>query len=157
MMKTFEKTTMIRCSVEELFDFHLDIENLKKITPSNIKVEILNEKFEAKEGEILKIRSSKFFVSTNWEVEIKKIQKPNILIDKALKSPFKFWEHTHTFAKKGNQCELKDIIKYELPFGFLNPILEFFFEKELLSIFSYRHKKTKELITNSLKIVTFEE
>ena len=41
-METIIKTTIIDCSLEELFEFHLDSNNITKITPANIKVELLN-------------------------------------------------------------------------------------------------------------------
>ena len=37
-MKTITKTTLIHCTQEELFNFHLDSNNITKITPSNIKL-----------------------------------------------------------------------------------------------------------------------
>ena len=39
-MQTFEKTTLIDCSAKELFDFHLDTNNIKLITPKHTKVEL---------------------------------------------------------------------------------------------------------------------
>ena len=88
-MKTFEKSTLIKCSIDELFDFHLDTNNLTKITPNNIKVKLLTPDFKAKEGEVLKIRSIKNFIPMNWTVKIQKLEKPNILVDVAISSPFK--------------------------------------------------------------------
>ena len=41
-METFEKTTLIDCSAKELFDFHLDTNNIKLITPKHTKVELLD-------------------------------------------------------------------------------------------------------------------
>lgn len=103
-MKTFEKTTLIKCDVNELFEFHLDTNNLTKITPKNIKVKLLTPNFEAKEGEVLKIKSTKNFIPLNWTVKIDKLEKPNILIDVALKSPFKYWEHQHIFIQHERFC-----------------------------------------------------
>ena len=67
-MNTFEKSTLIKCSIDELFDFHLDANNLTKITPNNIKVKLLTPDFEAKEGEVLKLKSIKNFIPMNWTV-----------------------------------------------------------------------------------------
>ncbi len=143
-MKTFEKISLIDCSIEELFSFHLDVKNLEAITPPNTKVELLNKDFIPKEGGILKIRTVKSFIPTNWEVKIEKLDEPNILVDVALKSPFKSWEHSHIFTKKGNICELKDIVKYELPFGKIGALFDFFIQKELKGMFDFRHMITKQ-------------
>ena len=145
-MKKFEKSTIINCTLQEIFDFHLDLNNLKEITPSNMKVMLLNDLKELKQGTILKIKSVKNFIPTYWEVEIKKIDSPNILVDYAIKSPFKYWEHSHIFIKRGNQVELKDIIIYKLPFGKLGELFDFFIKKELKNMFEYRHNITKKIL-----------
>ncbi len=146
-MKKYEKTFLIKnCSQKELFDFHLDTKNLKQITPKDTKVEILNENFTPKQGEILKLKTTKHFITTTWEVKIKKIQRPNLLVDFVLKSPFKFWEHSHIFTQVGKDCELKDIVTYELPFGKFGEFFDFFIQKELENMFKFRHKITKEIL-----------
>jgi Leucine-rich repeat (LRR) protein len=38
-MQTFIKSSYINCDTKSLFDFHLDTNNLTKITPTNIKAE----------------------------------------------------------------------------------------------------------------------
>ncbi len=145
-MKTFEKTSLLKCNIEELFDFHLNVKNLKVITPLDTSVELLNKDFTPHEGGILKIKTIKHFIPTTWEVKIEKLQKPNLLVDIALKSPFKYWEHSHIFTKKGTLCELKDVVKYELPFGKFGELFDFFIQKELKDMFEFRHKITKGLL-----------
>ncbi|WP_417325489.1 SRPBCC family protein [Halarcobacter sp.] len=145
-MKKYEKTSFIDCTLEELFDFHLDVNNLKAITPDNIQITFLEENFTPKEKGVLKIKTVKNFLPIRWEVKIEKLQRPNILVDLALKSPFKYWKHSHVFTKKGNMCELRDVIEYELPFGKLGELFDFFIKKELDSMFTYRHNKTKKLL-----------
>ena len=145
-MQTFEKTTYINCDLDDLFDFHLDIGNLKLITPPDTKVNLLNKDFIPHEGGVLKIKTVKFFIPTTWEVKIEKLEKPNILVDLALKSPFKYWEHSHIFTKKGSLCELKDVVKYELPFGKVGNLFDFLIKKQLKNMFNFRHKVTKEFL-----------
>lgn len=145
-MKTITKTTLINCTQEELFDFHFDSNNITKITPKDTQVELLNDDTKTFEGKIVKIKTTKFFISTYWEVKIEKLYKPNILIDFALKSPFKYWKHQHIFTQKGDMCELKDIVEYQLPFGFLGKIIEPLITNDIKSMFEYRHQKTKEIL-----------
>ena len=145
-MQIFEKTTLIKCSINELFNFHLDIKNLEAITPPNINVKVLNKSFTPREGEVLRIRTIKNFLPVNWEVKIDKIEEPNLLVDIALKSPFKYWKHSHIFTQKGNLCELKDIVKYELPLGFIGRIFNFFIQRELNTMFEHRHNVTKKIL-----------
>lgn len=150
-MQTFEKVSIIKnCDIDELFDFHLDISNLKNITPPDTKVELLNKDFVPHEGGVLRIKTVKHFIPTIWEVRIDKLQRPSLLVDIAVKSPFKYWEHSHVFTKRGNVCELKDIVTYELPFGKIGSFFNFFIKRELENMFEFRHEITKKLLLKNL-------
>ena len=145
-MQTFIKSSYINCDTKSLFDFHLDTNNLTYITPPDTKVELLTKDFKPIESQILKIKSTKYFIPMNWEVRIDKIDSPNLLVDIAIKSPFTFWEHKHIFIKHGNMSELKDVITFKMPFGFLGKLLEGFVKKDLQKMFDFRHKVTKEIL-----------
>jgi ligand-binding SRPBCC domain-containing protein len=145
-MSRISKTTEIACSIEELFAFHTDSNNIKEITPPNIKVELLNEDGQTYEGKIVQIKTTKFFIPTYWEVKIEKLQSPYILVDVAIKSPFKKWRHQHIFTQKESTCELKDVIEYEMPFGILGKIVEPLIRYDIEKMFAYRHVKTREIL-----------
>lgn len=145
-MQTFIKSSYINCDVKSLFDFHIDTNNLQKITPNDTKVELLTKDFKPIASQILKIKATKYFIPMNWEVKIEKIDEPNLLVDLALKSPFAFWEHKHIFIKHGNMSELKDVVTFKMPFGFIGKLLEVFVIKDLQKMFDFRHKITKEIL-----------
>jgi len=145
-MKTFEKISFLNCDIDELFEFHLNMNNLKAITPLDTELELINKDFIPHEGGIVKIKTVKYFIPTRWDVKIDKLQRPNLLVDIAVKSPFKYWEHSHIFTKKGSMCELKDVVNYELPFGKVGELLDFLIRKELNTMFEYRHRITKGLL-----------
>ena len=145
-MQTIIQTTLIKCTQEELFNFHLDSNNITKITPTNIKVELLSTDTKTYEGKVVSIKTTKLFIPTYWDVEIKKLEFPNILVDLAVKSPFKYWKHQHIFTKKDNICELKDIIEYELPFGLLGKLVNPFIKNDIIKMFEYRHNQTKKIL-----------
>lgn len=146
-MKIYEKTSIIKCNIDELFNFHLDLNNLKNITPKDTKVTLINEMFTPKEGDILRLHTVKNFIPIDWEVSIDKVVYPTLLVDVALKSPFKTWKHSHMFKElEDGYCELKDVIEYEPPFGFLGKIFNFIIEYELKKMFNYRHDVTKNLL-----------
>jgi len=151
IMKTFEKVILINCDIQDLFDFHINMKNLEAITPLNVKLKLLNKDFTPHLGGVIKIQTIKNFITTNWEVKIEKLKSPNLLVDLALKSPFKFWEHSHIFTKKGSHCELKDVVKYKLPFGKFGELFDFFIQKELKAMFEYRHRITKKLLEKGNK------
>jgi ligand-binding SRPBCC domain-containing protein len=149
-MKRYEKTSLIRCDIESLFAFHLDLNNLKTITPKDTKVALVGELFTPKEGDILRLKTVKNFIPIDWEVLIQKVQTPHLLVDLALKSPFSFWEHSHIFTQNAEGvCELRDVVIYKAPFGFLGSLFDFFVRYELEKMFRYRHEVTKKMLENA--------
>lgn len=148
-METYIKKTLINCTQEELFEFHMDSNNITKITPKDTKVELLNEDTTSFEGKIVKIKTTKFFIPTFWEVKIEKLQSPHILIDTAVKSPFKYWRHQHIFTEKEKGSELQDIVEFELPFGKIGKLFLPFIQKDIQKMFEYRHQQTKKFLEQS--------
>lgn len=148
-MQKFEKISYIDCKIEDLFDFHLDVNNLKKITPSDTKVELLSKDFIPEEGKVLKIKTKKSFITTIWEVKIDKLDRPNILVDIAVKSPFSYWKHSHVFIKKDGHCQLIDEVIFELPLGIIGGIFNFIVINQLQEMFDFRHKITKSILENN--------
>jgi len=146
-MHTYEKSSLIECSLEALYEFHLDVSNLKVISPKNVKVTLLNEEFTPKEGALLRLKTVKNFLPITWEVRIETMNAPYLLIDVAEKSPFTFWKHSHIFIEVDtNFCELKDRVEYKLPFGFLGSLFDFYVQYELQAMFKFRHKVTQKIL-----------
>lgn len=143
-MYILEKTTLIDCSQKELFDFHLDTNNIKLITPKHTNVELIDYEDKTYQGKIIKLKTVRAFVPISWIVKIEKLQYPSLFVDVALKSPFAFWEHSHIFTQKGNKCELKDVVKFELPFGIFGKMLAFLVKKDIKNMFDYKHFQTKK-------------
>ena len=98
---------------------------------------------------MVRLKTTRLFIPTYWDVEIQKLERPHILIDLALRSPLKYWRHQHIFTQKDEGCELCDIIEYELPFGILGRLIAPLFERDVKQMFAYRHKRTKELLEAS--------
>ena len=65
-MKTIIKKTYINCSLKELFDFHTNSSNIKKITPPTIAVELLDADTKAYEGKVLNIKIFVHSVGYTW-------------------------------------------------------------------------------------------
>lgn len=145
-MITFEKTSLIGCDIGRLFDFHLDTNNIKKITPKHTKVELLKYDKNMFEGKVMQIKTIRAFIPYTWKVKIETLNPPHLLIDVALKSPFTYWEHHHIFTQKDDHSELKDIVNFKLPFGFIGNLAKPLIIKDIKSMFEYRHQRTKELL-----------
>ena len=52
----------------------------------------------------------------------------------------------HIFIEKNGFCELKDEIKFEMPFGFIGNLFSAFIILDIKNMIDFRHKKTKEIL-----------
>jgi len=144
-MTTFSKSIYIETSLKALYDFHLDTNNIKKITPPDTKVEILEIDPPLKKGSIVKLRATKFFIPQMWEVEIEKLDELHLIVDLAKKSPFFYWRHEHRFSQEGGKVKMEDYVEFIPPFGILGDLVTPLILRDLDKMFTYRHKKTKEI------------
>jgi len=150
-LRRYEKSSLLRCSAEKLFKFHLESKNLQKITPKEIKVELLEDSTDIYEGKILHLNITRSFFMQKWEVKIERLDEPKMIVDNALRSPFGYFVHTHLFTPlDAKHCELRDRIHYKLPFGFIGDLFGALVHRELEKMFSYRHKKTRELLEEKI-------
>lgn len=145
-----EFETIIECSVKELFDFHANTENLTQISPKNIKVEILNMDKPIDEGSKATLKIKKGFIGFRWELIFDKVS-PNLIIDRAIHSPFKSFVHEHHFITiDQHNTMLKDIITFELPLAPLSNPIMWFIKHDMQQMFIHRHKATLEHFRNKL-------
>ena len=63
------------------------------------------------------------------------------------KPPFRLWSHRHKF-KEIDDCKTRviDKVEFELPFGPIGKLLEFYIELKLLKIFKHREHATKKYL-----------
>jgi ligand-binding SRPBCC domain-containing protein len=146
-MYTFYYESTINTTQEALFAFHLDSQNITKITPPSIKVDLLDAPNPSHEGGVVKIKTTQFFIPLYWEVTIKTLQAPSLLVDEVIASPFSYWQHQHLFKNnpKGGVI-LKDKVTYLPPFGIFGKIASPMIKWQLKAMFSYRHQATKKIL-----------
>ncbi|MBN2823856.1 MAG: hypothetical protein JXQ76_00920 [Campylobacterales bacterium] len=144
MKHTLEFETTIECRVQELFDFHADTHNLPLITPPDIQVEIIKLDEPLKQGNEAVLKIKKGLIGFVWELVFEQVT-PNLIVDRAMKSPFKSFVHAHHFIKVDEkQTLLKDVITFELPLAPLSNPVAWFIKHDMKKMFIYRHQKTLE-------------
>ena len=139
----FEKSVRINCDINELFDFHRDVNNLSKISPGYVKTEIVelsDNPLKLNSKIVLKVKL--IILSIYWHIRISELQKPHKIVDLQEKGIFKYWMHTHQFEGTGNGVVMTDKIEFIPPIGVIGLP---FVKLQLMQMFRYRHKKTKEI------------
>ena len=146
---TINTVQVINKSIEEVFAFFSDPENLAVITPENLGFKIITPTpIKMSPGCLIDYQIHLMGFPVHWRTIISDYEPPYLFIDQQIKGPYKFWHHTHIFRKMKNGVEIKDRIMYSVPFGFIGSFLnKFWIKKDLENIFLYREKVIKDLFS----------
>lgn len=136
--------TVIRCSQQELWDFHASVSALTKLTPPGTHVIILSDDTAVTEGNLHVLRVKKMGIPIVWKARIHEVTPPSGFTDTAEKSPFARWTHRHAFLETPEGTLLRDTVEYQLPGGPLGVVVNaLVVERDLKNMFRFRHQVTK--------------
>src|SRR5574338_1019752 len=94
----FETRQHIHAPLETVWDFMSSQENLKKITPEFMNMEVLDHTADGKmyAGMIICYKVSPVRgLRLRWVTEITHVSKPNYFVDEQRFGPYSFWHHKH--------------------------------------------------------------
>ena len=139
----------IDASMDEVWTFFSDANNLLVLTHDNMKMKVRSNLTNTQLYEGMRIAytvSPLLSIPVFWETEILEVSNQSHFIDIQRKGPFKYWKHKHTFISQEKGVLMIDEIIYELPFGFIGNI----FHKPLVlnnlkELFIYRKQIIQEM------------
>ena len=144
---SLEFSTEIAIDTQTLFEFHMDTNNLPKITPPWIDVEIHYLELPLHQGSTIELDIKRFGFTQRWKMIIQELASPALVCDKAVKSPFSSFVHYHRFETVNtSKSVLKDQIEFTLPLYPLSLVTVPFIKKDMKKMFEYRHQQTKKLL-----------
>ncbi len=134
--------------IKETFEFFADAGNLEKITPPELNFRITTpQPIDVKEGALIDYQLKLRGIPISWQTVISEWNPPYIFIDEALKSPYKQWIHRHTFTEnESGRTDIKDEVRYRLPFEPFGDLMHWYVRKELDYIFDFRQKAVAEIL-----------
>ena len=116
--EVFEAKQFLAVDINQVFDFFSEAKNLEKITPPSLQFHILEVSTPTvQKGTIIDYKLKIQGVPVKWKTLIETWNPPFSFVDQALKGPYKFWYHTHTFEKLGSGTLMKDQVRFVLPMG----------------------------------------
>ncbi len=136
----------------EVFDFFSRPENLGRLTPPNMRFELLSLDREMRDGLRLayRLRPLPGF-PVRWVSRITGLATPGAFVDVQEHGPYARWEHTHTFSETSiggvPATTITDRIAYELPLGPLGDLAHrLVVRSRLRAIFAYRRRAIERLL-----------
>ena len=152
-MKVYELnlTQHIDAPLERVFDFFSKPENLAEITPSKLAFNIITPSpILMEKGTLIDYTIRLAGIPVRWRTLITFYDPPKKFTDEQIKGPYSFWHHTHTFKAVNGGVEMKDIVRYVIPFGVLGRLLHFLWIKnDLKKIFDYRKQVINKVLVNN--------
>jgi len=148
--------------LEKVFLFFADPRNLPRIMPSNTRTKIVELKLAPLSGAapdlagpgtevVTSFRPIPFLpIRARWIALIMELEWNHHFMDIQKKGPFKSWHHRHEFSadtRHGvNGTVVRDVIDYEVGFGFVGKIADRFVRRTFAQMFAYRHSALGKLL-----------
>ena len=145
----------VNASLEEVFVFFSNPENLSVLTPEKLNFKILTPTpIVMKEGQIIDYTIKLLGFNVRWRTIISEYNGKNKFVDQQLKGPYSMWHHTHEFKELNGSINMIDTISYVMPFGILRQIVnKFWLKRDLDNIFKYRQKAIMKYFNERKKIL----
>jgi ligand-binding SRPBCC domain-containing protein len=140
----------IPVSPEVAWKFFASPDKLGEITPPGFKFRLITKDAGESlyEGQVLAYRIRPLFgLPLTWKTIIKEVKENEYFADEQLKGPYKLWRHEHYFKPIEGGVEMKDLVKYQNPFGILGTWVNgLLVKKKLMEIFEFRFRRTEEIL-----------
>ena len=134
---------MLNVSLERVFPFFENPQNLALITPPSLRFRLLSPSpVTMQQGRVIDYRIRLGVLPVRWRSLISTYDPPSCFVDEQLEGPYAYWRHTHRFECHAQRTLMMDEVEYALPSG-LPALLErlmhaSYVRPSLDAIFDYR-------------------
>jgi hypothetical protein len=131
---------VVPASLEVVWAFFSNAENLEQLTPPFLRFKILTPcPIEMKPGTLIDYRIKLFGVPLRWRTHISECHEPQRFVDEQIRGPYSRWHHEHSFVAVDGGTEITDRVEYRLPLRGLGQMVHrVFIHRTLSDIFTYR-------------------
>lgn len=148
-----ESEALVRAPLARVADFFERPENLEALTPPFLRFRVLTPPpYVMRAGLELDYHITMRGLPLRWKSRISAYTAGHSFVDEALRSPYSYWRHTHTFEARGADTLVRDHVEYGLPLGPLGRIAHaLVVRRDLERIFAFRGERMHALIAASAR------
>lgn len=126
---------------EQVFALFAEAADLKRITPPELRFEILSpQPLRLAEGTRIDDRLRLFGVPVGWQSEMTCWDPPVMFVDVQRRGPYQSWIHPHRFREDGEGTIIEDAVEYCMPFWPLGELMSPLVRRQLRRSFRYRQE-----------------
>lgn len=142
-----ETETLLSKTLDEVFTFFANAENLERITPPELAFQILTPTpIVMQEGTVIDYRLRLFGVPFGWRTRITRWQPNDQFIDEQIRGPYARWTHRHSFSECEEGTGMTDRVEYCLPLLPAGNLALPLVRRQLDRIFRYRAAAIQQLL-----------
>jgi len=138
----FTKSQKIPASLDSVWDFISNPNNLKEITPPFLDFRVISHPGDTQmyAGMIITYSVKPLLgIPVKWVTEITHIKEKEYFVDEQRVGPYRLWHHQHKIEPIENGVLMTDIVTYIPPFYFIGTIANrFVIKRKLREIFHFR-------------------
>ena len=140
----YEKSTVMKTSVEKILAFHNDPKAIQRLTPPPIFAQLLEDNRTSLTDGDLKFRLWMGFIPLHWHAQHQLGPTEHSFADVMLEGPLQYWRHEHIFEPITGGVKLTDRVTLAHKSGIQGILTRLMFDGIPLRIlFFYRHLRTK--------------
>lgn len=149
-MTTVRYQSVLSTSAEKLFEFHVNAENLPRITPPFPPFALLTPAGRSHPGDLQDLRLGWNRLGLTWRARMTRVEDGRLVEDVQDSGPFRCWVHRHEFRDVApGQALLRDSVRFRFFPTPLGEFLEYFTVRPLvIGLFRYRHQKTRTALSH---------
>ncbi len=150
-MPVFSLASPVAATPAELFAFHENPHNLRALPTPGMRILDIQAAPTARPGEDFSVSVRQGPLTLRWTGRWETVEAPRLLVDIAVRSPFKHWRHEHILGPEADgYSTLTDRVEFRLPWHRGGPIGDWFALKFVFPrIFAARHTATRDYFAAS--------
>lgn len=146
-MEIFEASVSLPCTVNEAFDFLVQPENIKLISPASMGLFFVSAPPKLTLGSQMHFKVQAYGVIREAVHEVTEFNPCSRFVERQTTGPMKHWVHEHTFEETAEGVLVVDRISFEPPGGVVGLLITASRVLENLEAgFDHRHSRLEKLL-----------